>query len=85
MPEEQEQPRSLIVRMKIEFGYESVTQLKKDFDELSSKDKQDLNLKVCHNKKMSLILTTSIDSMGKNWSDFMTFLTKILVSLKNIH
>jgi hypothetical protein len=49
MPEENEielptgeQPRSLIVRMKIEFGYESIIQLKKDFDELSPKDRQDM-------------------------------------------
>ena len=42
MPEEIEQTRSLIVRMKIEFNYESITALKKDFDELSPKDKQDL-------------------------------------------
>ena len=37
-----EQPRSLIVRMKIEFGYDNLTALKKDFDELSPKDRQDL-------------------------------------------
>jgi hypothetical protein len=42
MLDEQEQIRSLVVRMKIEFGYESVVQLKKDFDQLSPKDKQDL-------------------------------------------
>jgi|GEM_PF-6177008 len=42
MDEQKEQPRSLIVRMKIEFGYETVTQLKQEFDKLSAKDKQDL-------------------------------------------
>jgi hypothetical protein len=39
---EQQETRSLIVRMKLEFGYESVTELKKAFDELTPKDKQDL-------------------------------------------
>ena len=43
VPDEEKEPsRSLIVRMKLEFGYESVTELKKAFDELTPKDKQDL-------------------------------------------
>jgi len=36
------QPRSLIVRMKLEFGYQNITELKKAFDELTEKDRQDL-------------------------------------------
>ena len=43
VPDEEKEPsRSLIVRMKMEFGYTNLTELKRAFDELSPKDRQDL-------------------------------------------
>jgi hypothetical protein len=37
-----EQPRSLLVRMKEEFGFENLTALKNAYNELTDKDKDDL-------------------------------------------
>lgn len=37
-----EEVKPLIVRMKYYFGYEQLTILKKDFDAMSPKDKQDM-------------------------------------------